>query len=262
MRILVVDVGGTHVKMLAMDAPPAAGPGEPLPVDLPEPLRLPSGPRLTAADMVTAVREAAAGWDYDVVSVGYPGPVRGGRPAVEPHNLGPGWVGFDFDEAFGHPVRVLNDAAMQALGGYRGGCLLFVGLGTGLGTALVLEGRVQPLELAHLPYRRGRTFEEWVGDAALAKLGKRQWRRCVVDVVTRLHDALQVDEVLVGGGNARHLVKILDELPPGTRLGSNADALAGGARLWSLWAGVGSGPGAPTAWGGAGAPAAAYAPPD
>ena len=215
MNVLVVDVGGTHLKLIATGQPAM--------------VRRDSGPALTAAQMVAVVRAAAAGWEYDVVSIGYPGPVRHGRPAVEPHNLGAGWVGFDFERAFGRPVRLINDAAMQALGSYEGGRMLFLGLGTGLGTALIVEGSVQPLELAHLPYRRG-TFEDAVGAAGLARLGPRRWRRRVADVAERLRDALQVDDVVIGGGNAR----LLRDLPAGARLGANSNALVGGFRLWEI----------------------------
>jgi polyphosphate glucokinase len=214
MNILVVDVGGTHVKLFATGRP--------------EPVKLDSGPGLTAERMAGAVRVATAGWEFDVVSIGYPGPVRNGHPAADPHNLGPGWVGFDYEAAFGRPVRIINDAAMQALGSYEGGRMLFLGLGTGLGSALVVEGIVQPLELAHLPYRRGYTFEEYVGVAGLERLGRRRWRRYVADVTERLAAALQADYVVLGGGNS----KKLDDLPRGARLGANANAFAGGFRLW------------------------------
>jgi polyphosphate glucokinase len=216
MNVLVVDVGGTHLKIIATGQP--------------EMVKRDSGPTLTAAQMVEAVLAATVGWDYDVVSIGYPGPVQHGRPAVDPHNLGPGWQGFDFDQAFGCPVRVINDAAMQALGSYESGRMLFLGLGTGLGTALIVEGSVQPLELAHLPYRRGRTFEDYVGAAGLARLGPRRWRRRVADVAERLKAALQVEDVVIGGGNAR----LLEEMPAGARRGSNANALVGGFRLWEV----------------------------
>lgn len=216
MIVLVVDVGGTHVKVLATGQS--------------EPLKLDSGPTLTAAEMAAGVRSAAAGWAYDVVSIGYPGPVRGGRPAAEPHNLGPGWVAFDYEAAFGRPVRILNDAAMQALGSYEGGRMLFLGLGTGLGSALVVDGLVQPLELAHLPYRHGRTFEEYVGVAGLDRLGAKRWRKRVADVVARLSAAVQADYVVLGGGN----VKKLDTPPPGAVLGENAHAFVGGLRLWEM----------------------------
>lgn len=221
MNVLVVDVGGTNVKVLR--TPPAV-PGEDAP------LKLASGPDLTASAMAAAVRHATAGWAYDAVSVGYPGPVRGGRPAAEPHNLGPGWVDFDYDAAFGRPVRLINDAAMQALGSYEGGRMLFLGLGTGLGSALVVDGVVQPLELAHLPYRHGRTYEEYVGVAGLERLGLKRWRKRVFDVVRRLAEALQADYVVLGGGN----VKKLDTLPEGARRGENANAFEGGRRLWEM----------------------------
>jgi polyphosphate glucokinase len=217
-RILVVDVGGTHVKLIASGQT--------------TPLRIPSGPDMTPADMVPAIREATQAWHYDVVSIGYPGPVVDGKIVVEPRNLGAGWVGFDFEAAFETPVRILNDAAMQALGGYQGGRMLFLGLGTGLGSALIVEGHLQPLELAHLPYRHGREFEEYVGEAGRKRLGNRKWRRHVIDVIQRLVMAMQAQSLLIGGGSARRLRKTLDKLPPHTRLGSNADAFRGGFRLW------------------------------
>jgi polyphosphate glucokinase len=212
-RLLVVDVGGTHVKMLAT--------GER------EPKRFPSGPNLTAAKMVAKVKRAAAGWQYDVVTLGYPGPVLHGRIAAEPHNLGKGWVGFDFEAAFDRPVKVINDAAMQALGGYRDGRMLFLGLGTGLGTAFIVDGIVEPMELGHLPYRKG-TYEDYVGERGLERLGKKKWAKHVLAVIESLRAALEPDEVLIGGGNATKL----EELPSGCRRGSNADAFAGGFRLW------------------------------
>jgi len=218
MRILVVDVGGSHIKLLASGQRTR--------------IRLPSGPTLTAAAMTAAVREAAKVWSYDVVSVGFPGPVHDGRPAAEPINLGKGWVDFDYAAAFDRPVHIINDAAMQALGGYRGGRMLFLGLGTGLGTALVIEGHLQPLELAHLPYRKGRTFEQYVGNAGLDRMGEDKWRRRVFDVVDRMVAAMQVPSLLIGGGNARLLKGHLDRLPPGTLLGTNDDAFRGGMRLW------------------------------
>jgi polyphosphate glucokinase len=180
--------------------------------------------------MVHAVREAAAdaGWAFDAVSIGYPGAVLHGKPVSEPHNLGGGWVGFDFRRAFGRPVKVLNDAAMQALGSYRRGRMLFLGLGTGLGTALIVDGVLEPMELAHLPYKKGRTYEDYVGKKGLKRLGKRKWRRNVADVITRLRTALEVDDVVVGGGNE----KLLKHLPEGVRLGRNANAFAGGFRMW------------------------------
>jgi polyphosphate glucokinase len=221
MNVLVVDVGGTHVK--ALRTPPAV-PGEDAP------LKLASGPDMTAAAMAAVVRAATAGWQYDAVSVGYPGPVKQGRPAAEPHNLAPGWVAFDYEAAFGRPVRIINDAAMQALGSYEGGRMLFLGLGTGLGSALVVDGVVQPLELAHLPYRHGRTYEEYVGVAGLERLGLKRWRKRVHEVVGMLCAGLQADYVVLGGGN----VKKLDALPAGARRGENANAFEGGRRLWEM----------------------------
>jgi polyphosphate glucokinase len=177
--------------------------------------------------MVAQVRKAAAKWNYDAVSIGYPGPVLHGRPIAEPHNLGPGWVGFDFAKAFRRPVKVVNDAAMQALGSYKRGRMLFLGLGTGLGSAMVVDGRVEPMELGHLPYKKA-TYEDYVGVRGLEKHGKKKWRRYVADVVERLKTALEPDEVVLGGGNAKEL----KDPPPGCRLGDNANAFAGGFRLW------------------------------
>lgn len=214
MRILVIDVGGTHVKVLATGRK--------------TPIKLPSGPKMTARQMVQLVRKAAAGWDYSAVSIGYPGAVLHGKPVNEPRNLGPGWVGFNFAKAFGCPVKLINDAAMQALGSYRGGRMLFLGLGTGLGTALIIDGTLEPMELAHLPYKKGRTYEEYIGKAGLRRSGKKKWRRHVADVTNRLKAALEADYVVVGGGNA----KFLQTLPAGVRLGRNADAFVGGYRLW------------------------------
>jgi polyphosphate glucokinase len=214
MRILVVDVGGTHIKILATGHR--------------RPFKIPSDRTLTAKKMVRLVRDAAAGWDHDVVSIGYPGPVGRGKPVSEPRHLGRGWVGFDFRRAFGRPVKVINDAAMQALGSYKGGRMLFLGLGTGLGSALIVDGVLQPMELGHLPYKSGRTCEEYVGAAALKRAGKKRWRRDVLEVIARLRDALQVDDVVIGGGNAKRL----GSLPAGARLGANAHAFAGGYRLW------------------------------
>ena len=219
-RVLVIDVGGSHVKLHVTGRRDV--------------VRIVSGPAFTAGDMIAAVKAATSEWDYDVVSVGYPGPVAAGRPSAEPQNLGKGWIECDFEAAFGRPIRLLNDAAMQALGGYRGGHMLFLGLGTGLGSALVVDGHLQPLELAHLPYRKGRTFEEYVGEAGRDRLGNRRWRSRVIDVVTRLRVAMQADSVLLGGGNAKRMRDVLDRLPPDTAIGSNADAFRGGKRLWQL----------------------------
>ena len=212
--VLVVDVGGTSVKILATGQT--------------EGRSFRSGPTLTPRRMVSGVRKLAADWTYDVVSIGYPGPVLGGRPIAEPYNLGRGWVGFDFARAFGRPVKVVNDAAMQALGSYKGGKMLFLGLGTGLGTAMIVEGIVAPMELAHLPYKKG-TYEDYVGRACLERYGKKKWRRHVADVVGRLIAALQPDDTVIGGGN----VSKLEPLPPHSRKGENANAFLGGFRLWS-----------------------------
>jgi polyphosphate glucokinase len=213
MNVLVVDVGGTHVKILATGQT--------------ERREFASGPKLTPKEMVSGVRRAARNWKYDVVSIGYPGPVVRGRPIAEPHNLGRGWVGFDFEKAFGRPVKVLNDAAMQALGSYRRGKMLFLGLGTGLGSAMIVNGIVEPMELGHLPYRKG-IYEDYLGLRGLEKYGKRKWRRYVADVVSRLTAALEPDEMVLGGGNAREL----KNLPPGSRLCDNSNAFLGGFRLW------------------------------
>jgi polyphosphate glucokinase len=213
MRILVIDVGGTHVKILASDGG--------------APRRVPSGPTMTPRRMVSAVKRLARGWRYDAVTIGYPGVVMQGRPMREPHNLGAGWVGFDFRRAFGKPVKVMNDAAMQALGSYRDGRMLFLGLGTGLGAAFVLDGAVEPLELAHLPYKK-RTYEEYLGVRGLHRLGKKKWRRAVEEVTVRLMYAVQADELVLGGGNA----KLLTSLPPNARLGDNFNAFVGGFRMW------------------------------
>jgi len=179
--------------------------------------------------MVSVVKRLAADWSYDHVAIGYPGPVVHGHVVAEPHNLGGGWVGFDFRRAFGRPVKVINDAAMQALGSYRGGRMLFLGLGTGLGSALIIDGALEPMELAHLPYKHGRTFEEYVGIRGFKRLGKARWRKCVLDVVERLRAALNAEDVVVGGGNARKL----RTPPPGSRLGDNDNAFLGGFRLWN-----------------------------
>lgn len=214
MNVLVIDVGGSHVKIMVTGQE-----GE---------RRLDSGPTLTAAQMSSGVRKLAEGWKYDRVSIGYPGVVVHNHPRTEPHNLGGGWVGFDYEAAFGRPVRIVNDAAMQALGSYEGGAMLFLGLGTGLGSALVVDGTLVPLELARLPYRKGE-MEDYVGLRGLRTYGKRRWRRLVAEVVAALRSALVVDYVVLGGGNARHL----KELPEGSRLGANALARAGGERLWT-----------------------------
>jgi polyphosphate glucokinase len=211
--VLVVDVGGTGVKILAT--------GET------EHRSFPSGPRLTPRQMVSAVKKLARDWDYDAVSIGYPGPVVHGCPIAEPYNLGRGWVGFDFAAAFGRPVRLVNDAAMQALGSYKGGKMLFLGLGTGFGSAMVVNGIVEPMELGHLPYKKG-VFEDYVGRRGLERYGRKKWRRQVADVVARFIAALEPDDTVIGGGN----VKKLNALPPGSRAGDNDNAFAGGFRLW------------------------------
>ena len=213
-KVLVVDVGGTNVKLLATGQREAR--------------KFPSGPAMTPEAMVRVAKKTAKDWDYDVVSIGYPGPVIHGRPLREPHNLAPGWVKFDFQRAFGRPVKIVNDAAMQALGSYKGGRMLFLGLGTGLGSAMIVDGLLEPMELAHLPYRNGRTYEDYVGIRGLKRLGPKKWQQHVDKVVRQLSHALMVEDVVLGGGN----VKKLDHLPPGTRLGNNANAFAGGFRIW------------------------------
>jgi polyphosphate glucokinase len=213
MKVLAIDVGGTHVKILATDQK--------------APQRFASGPVMTPKRMVSTVKKLAAGWNYDVVSIGYPGPVVHGCIFHEPYNLGAGWVKFDFQKAFGCPVKVINDAAMQALGSYKGGSMLFLGLGTGLGSAMIVDGRVQPMELGHLPYRKA-TYEDYVGIRGLERFGKKKWRKYVADVVERLTAALEPDDIVLGGGN----VNRLQELPKGCRPGDNANAFVGGFRLW------------------------------
>ena len=213
-KILVIDVGGTHVKLLAT--------GQTLP------RRFKSGPTLTARRMVAAVKPLVADWTYDVVSIGVPTPVVRGRIVAEPVNLGGGWKTFDFAAALGRPVRLINDAAMQALGSYRRGRMLFLGIGTGLGSALVTEQLVVPLELGHLPYRKGRSFEDYVGERGLERLGKKKWRDHVLTVVELLRQAIVCDDLVLGGGN----VRFLKRLPPGARMGSNAHAFTGGYALW------------------------------
>jgi polyphosphate glucokinase len=213
MNVLVVDVGGSHVKMLVTGQI--------------EPRSFVSGPTMTAQAMAAGVKGLAADWTYEAVAIGYPGPVLNCRPIAEPHNLGAGWVGFDYETVFGCPVKVINDAAMQALGSYKGGKMLFLGLGTGLGSTMVVNGLVEPMELGHLPYRK-RTYEDYVGIRGLERFGKKKWRHYVADVVARFIAALQPDDVVLGGGN----VKKLKELPPGCRAGDNANAFLGGFRLF------------------------------
>ena len=213
MQVLVIDIGGSHVKVLASGQK--------------SPRRFPSGPTMTSRKMVAGVKRIVGDWKYEVVSIGYPGVVLRDRPVAEPHNLPRGWVGFDYARAFGRPLRMINDAAMQALGSYRGGKMLFLGLGTGLGTAFVVDGVVEPMELSHLPYRKA-TYEEYVGNAALERMGKKKWRKHVGMVVELLRLALEPDDVVIGGGNS----KKLEVLPAGCRLGDNDNAFVGGFRLW------------------------------
>ena len=212
--VLVIDVGGTNVKVLATGQR--------------QPRKIPSGPTMTAEEMVAGVKTLVADWRYDVVSIGYPGVVIAGRPLHEPRNLGGGWVRFDFPQAFGCPVKIVNDAAMQALGSYEGGRMLFLGLGTGLGSAMIVDGILEPMELAHRLYKKGRTYEHYLGRQALKRLGKKRWRRHVAEVVEQIKAAVEFDYIVLGGGNA----KKVGELPPGSRLGANANAFVGGFRLW------------------------------
>jgi polyphosphate glucokinase len=213
MNVLVIDVGGTHIKILATGQK--------------EPRTFLSGPTLTAKQMAAGVKKLAADWKYDAISIGYPGRVRRGRVDAEPYNLAPGWVGFDFEAAFARPVKILNDAAMQALGSYKGGEMLFLGLGTGLGSALVAHGVVVPMEIAHLSFKN-KTYEDYVGLRGMERLGKKKWRKYVEYGVARLIDALLPDDVVIGGGN----VKNLKQLPLGCRAGDNANAFVGGFRMW------------------------------
>jgi hypothetical protein len=214
LKILVLDVGGTHVKVY----PPGGSPR----------VAIPSGPSMTPRKMTRQLQERLEGVKYDVVAMGYPGLVNRGRIVREPPHLGKGWVGFDFERALGHPVQIINDAAMQALGSYRGGRMLFLGLGTGLGSAMIVLGELQPMELAHLPWKKGKSFEEYVGEPALRTFGRKKWRKEVFEVVDAFSHALEPDYVVLGGGNVRKLKK----LPPGARAGNNRDAFTGGLRLW------------------------------
>jgi polyphosphate glucokinase len=211
--VLTVDVGGSHVKVLVEGEQTER--------------RALSGPRMTAKQMASAVQGLAADWSWDRVSVGIPSPVHMGRVVSDPINLGKGWVAFDYADAFGMPTKVVNDAAMQALGSYETGTMLFLGFGTGLGSAFVTSGIVQPMELGHLPYRKA-TYEDYVGEDALERVGKKRWRKHVADVVAIFATALEPDYIVLGGGNAEKL----DELPEGSRLGDNANAFTGGFRLW------------------------------
>lgn len=212
--VLAVDIGGTHLKIRLSTGS--------------EKRAVESGTTMTPEKMIEAVREMASGWTYDVIAMGYPGAVANHIPSVEPHNLAPGWKGFDFTAAFGKPVKIVNDALMQAIGSYQGGRMLFLGLGTGLGSAMIADNVCLPLELGHLPYKKKRTFEEYVGVRALEAEGKKEWRLLVSDVVTRLQAALQPDDVVIGGGNAEKL----KDLPPKCRIGDNENAFLGGFRIW------------------------------
>jgi polyphosphate glucokinase len=213
-KVLVIDIGGTNIKLLATGQT--------------EPTKIPSGPDMTPQAMVDAVKAATTGWSYEKVAIGYPGVVVDGRPLLDPANLAKGWVGFDYAKALGRPVRVINDAAMQALGSYEGGRMLFLGLGTGLGSAMIVEGQLQPLELAHMPYKDGLTYEDFVGKRGLEKYGRKKWRKLVFQIVEQLRHALEAGYVVLGGGN----LKLLKELPPGCLAGNNANAFEGGFRLW------------------------------
>jgi polyphosphate glucokinase len=213
-KVLVVDVGGTNVKMLATDQK--------------EPRKVPSGPTMTASKMVGIVKQNTKDWKYDCISLGYPGPIINGRPLREPHNLGSGWMKFDFQKAFGCPVKIINDAAMQAIGSYEGGRMLFLGLGTGLGSAMIVEGVLEPMELAHLIYKKNKTYEDYLGIRGLERMGKKKWRRYVLEITEALKTALEADYVVLGGGNS----KKLKNLPPGAKIGTNENAFVGGFRMW------------------------------
>jgi polyphosphate glucokinase len=213
MKVLAIDVGGTHVKILATGQE--------------TPQKFASGRKMTAKQMVSDVKKLAAEWDYEAVSIGYPGPVLHGHILQEPRNLGSGWVKFDFKKAFGCQVKIINDAAMQALGSYKGGRMLFLGLGTGLGSAMIVDGILEPMELGHLPYRKA-TYEDYLGLRGLKRLGKKRWRKYVAEVVERLSAALEPDDIVIGGGNLKELA----ELPEGCRKGDNSNAFIGGFRLW------------------------------
>jgi polyphosphate glucokinase len=214
MKVLVIDIGGTNVKVASTDKR--------------VPIKIASGSTMTATQMAQQVLAATEGWKYDCISIGYPGPVVHDRPLAEPHNLAAGWIDFPYQKTFGRPIRFINDAAMQALGGYKGGRMLFLGTGTGLGSAMVFDGVVIPLELAHLPYKKGRTYEEYIGLAGLELRGKSRWRKSVLDIISRLQAALVCEYVLLGGGNA----KFMKNLPPHVILGANSNAIEGGIRLW------------------------------
>ncbi|HEV2450249.1 MAG TPA: ROK family protein [Thermoplasmata archaeon] len=214
-RVLVVDIGGSHVKAILSHRPGT--------------IRIPSGPKMDPGTMIRKLKGRLKGRWFDRVAIGYPGIVVHGRILHEPHNLGDGWVGFNFEKALGRPTRIINDAAMQAVGSYEGGRMLFLGLGTGLGTAMIVDGRLEPMELAHMRYKKGRSFEEYLGEAALERLGRRRWQKEVFAVVRLLTIALEPDYVVLGGGNLRKL----KELPPRSRRGNNRNAFRGGERLWT-----------------------------
>jgi len=214
MKVLVIDIGGTNIKVAS--------------TDMRVPIKIPSGPEMTAKAMVEQVLEATKGWEYDCITIGYPGPVNHDAPVCEPHNLAPGWVDFPYAKALGKPYRFINDAAMQALGGYKGGKMLFLGTGTGLGSAVIADGLILPLELAHLPYKKGLTYEEYIGLAGLERRGKKKWRKSVLEIIELLKAAMVCDYVLLGGGNA----KLMKELPQHVILGANSNAIDGGIKLW------------------------------
>lgn len=214
LKILAIDIGGTHLKV-------KCNTGD-------EVRQVPSGRKMTADRMVTSVKKMTRDWEYNMISMGFPGPVIHGKILREPYNLGAGWVKCDFEKAFGKPIKIINDSAMQAVGSYEGGRMLLLDLGTGLGTAMIVNGVVQPLEMGHLPYKKGRTYEEYVGLRGLKRLGKKRWRKAVAKVAEKLAAALEPDYVVLGGGNA----KLLKELPVNCRLGANADAFTGGFRMW------------------------------
>lgn len=220
MKVLVIDIGGSHIKVASTDQRTS--------------IKIDSGPEMAAAQMAQQVLATTEGWSYDAVSIGYPGPVEHGHPLAEPHNLAPGWIDFPYAKAFGKPIRFINDAAMQALGGYKGGRMLFIGVGTGMGSAVVIDGTVIPLELAHLPYKKGLTYEEYIGIQGLERRGKKRWRKSVLDIIARLQAALVCDYVLLGGGNA----KLMKELPNHVILGANSNAVEGGLKLWEKSAAV------------------------
>ena len=213
-RVLVIDVGGTNIKMLATGQT--------------EPRRYPSGPTMTPGRMILVVKESVRDWKFDCVSLGFPGPIINECPLREPHNLGSGWMGFDFRKAFGRPVKIINDAAMQALGSYQGGRMLFLGLGTGLGAAMIVDGVLQAMELAHLIYKNGKTYEDYLGLRGLKRSGTKKWRKHVTTIVKELKTALKADYVVLGGGNSKKLKK----LPAGAQLGNNRNAFLGGFRMW------------------------------